>query len=192
MENNGSSIKNYSKEEEGDYVQLAQTGIRYLPALGKCRMVRQVQMNIVPLPLSSLFQILSIFTRSITDALFKIGGGEYPKGMLDFNAKNDLNAANVIIASPIELWQIPMSAYTMMEVSFHELFDRIGTCGDIGHYLMQNLLRVNEKECANTYEHWPFYAKVSKGNERTVRVYHNIDSRIILEDMFAKIRYHYH
>ena len=30
------------------------------------------------------------------------------------------------------------------------------------------------------------------GNERTVRVYHNIDSRIILEDMFAKIRYHYH
>lgn len=170
-----------------------------------------------------------------------IGGGEYPEGMLDFNAKNDVNAANVIIASPMELWQIPMSAYTMMEVSFHELFERIDSCGEIGRYLMQNLFRVNDKECANTYEHWPFYMQASQGartmiirsgegwvlgdnpavgvlitmqrkfseerlaqrinqdgsygdfigNDRKVRVYHSIDSRVILEDMFTKIRYHF-
>lgn len=170
-----------------------------------------------------------------------IGGGPYPKGMMDFNAGNDINAANVLIHSNIELWQIPFSAYTMMEVSFHELFDRVKPCGAIGNYLVENLLRVNEVECAMNFDNTPMGKNASKGaktmiirsgegwslgdspavgvlitmqgkdmeirkaqrmnpdgsygdyvgENRNVRVYHSINSRVILEDMFAKLKYHF-
>lgn len=169
-----------------------------------------------------------------------IGGGSYPKGNREFNSGNDIKAANILLSSTIELWQIPVSAYTMMEVSFHELWDRVQPYGKIGAYLYNNLLRVNEVECAMNFEEMPFYQKASQGartmiirsgegwslgdspavgvlitsqsqdvehinamyiNEdgtygqviepkRIIRVYHHIDSRIILEDMFAKIKYY--
>lgn len=170
-----------------------------------------------------------------------IGGGSYENPMMDFNAGNDVNAVNVIIDSDMELWQIPLSAYTMMEVSFHELFDRVKPYGAIGSYLVDNLLRVNEEECALNMDFLPFAKNMSKaaktmlirsgegwslgdspavgvlitpqgsfmeyrkaqrinpdgtygeyvGENRSIRVYHSIDSRAILEDMFTKIKYHF-
>lgn len=168
-----------------------------------------------------------------------IGGGSYPEGRMDFNAGNDLNAANVILSSDIELWQIPFGAYTMMEVSFHELFEKVKPCGAIGNYLIENLMRVNEVECAMNFddiakgaskgaktmiirsgEGWSLgdspsvgvlitsqaknmeYRKAQWinpdgsygefiGDNRIIRVYHSIDSRVILEDMFAKIKYYF-
>jgi hypothetical protein len=171
-----------------------------------------------------------------------IGGGSYQgEPLLDFNAGNDLCAANVLLKSDLELWQIPLSAYTMMEVSFHELFAKIQPCGAIGDYLVKNLLRVNEIECAMNFDDWAIARNASKGartmiirsgegwslgdspavgilitsqskymetrkaqrihadgsygeffrENRLIRVYHSIDSRVILEDLFAKIRYHF-
>lgn len=170
-----------------------------------------------------------------------IGGGPYPVGHMDFNSGNDLNAVNVIMSSSMELWQIPLTAYTMMEVSFHELFEKVKPCGEIGNYLVENLLRVSDAECASNFDLLPFAKNSSKAaktmiirsgegwslgdnpavgvlitpqtkysevrraqkmnadgsygdyvNEnRTIRVYHSIDSRVILEDMFTKIRYHF-
>ncbi len=168
-----------------------------------------------------------------------VGGGSYTGARMDFNAGNDLCAINVILSSNIELWQIPFSAYTMMEVSFHELFDKVKPCGAIGNYLVDNLMRVNEVECAMNFddiareaskgaktmiirsgEGWSLgdspavgilitsqmknmeYRKAQRINpdgsygkyvsdNRRIRVYHSIDSRVILEDMFAKIKYHF-
>lgn len=170
-----------------------------------------------------------------------IGGGPYGKAIMDFNAGNDPAAANVVLASTMELWQIPMSAYTMMEVSFHELFERVKPCGAIGNYLVENLMRVNEVECAMNFDKTPFGRMASKGaktmiirsgegwslgdspavgvlitmqgrhmenrkaqriepdgsygayirEDRWIRVYESIDSRVILEDMFAKLKYHF-
>jgi len=170
-----------------------------------------------------------------------IGGGPYGQAIMDFNAGNDIHAANVLLQSDIELWQIPLSAYTMMEVSFHELFARVLPCGAIGDYLVQNLLRVNEIECAMNFDNMPAFRNASKAaktmiirsgegwslgdspavgvlitsqgknmetrkaqrintdgsygdyfsDDRVIRVYHGIDSRVILEDMFAKIWYHF-
>jgi purine nucleosidase len=170
-----------------------------------------------------------------------IGGGPYPVGHMDFNSANDINAANVIISSTVELWQIPLTAYTMMEVTFHELFERVKPCGKIGNYLVENLLRVNDIECASNFDFLPFAKNASKAaktmiirsgegwslgdspsvgvlitpqtkhsevrraqrmnpdgtygeyvsENRTIRVYHSIDSRVILEDMVAKIKYHF-
>ena len=170
-----------------------------------------------------------------------IGGGAYPLGGMDFNAGNDVAAANVVIGSPMELWQIPLSAYTMMEVSFHELFEKVHPCGEIGKYLVENLLRVNEFECAMDFSQWPPFRNYSRGamsmvirsgegwslgdspavgvlitsqtrdmsmeearyinpdgtygervnGGRPVRVYNRIDSRVILADFYAKLKYHY-
>ena len=36
-----------------------------------------------------------------------IGGGLYPDGGEEFNLGNDIAAANVVMASNIELWQVP-------------------------------------------------------------------------------------
>lgn len=169
-----------------------------------------------------------------------IGGGPYPNGHLDFNLANDINAANVVLHSTTELWQIPLSAYTMMEVSFYELFERVKPYGEIGDYLFNNLLRVNEIECKLNFDDMPFaknYSHAAKTmlirsgegwslgdnpavgvlitpqlknseiinartinkdgtygeliNNRMIRVHHSIDSRVILEDLFCKIKYHY-
>ncbi len=170
-----------------------------------------------------------------------IGGGPYGGAVMDFNAGNDPAAANVLIGSSIELWQIPMTAYTQMEVSFHELYDRVRPYGEVGKYIFENLLEVSDVECAMDFSAWPMFQQASKGartmiirsgegwslgdspavgvlvtgqgkhqevrkaqyinadgsygdfvgEDRMVRVYHSIDSRVILEDLFAKLKYQY-
>lgn len=184
-----------------------------------------------------------LYNPEIQDKLLAvwIGGGPYPIGHMDFNSANDIHAVNVIMGSFIELWQIPLTAYTMMEVSFHELYERVKPCGDIGNYLVENLLRVSDIECASSFDALPFAKNCSKAaktmiirsgegwslgdnpavgvlitpqlknseirsaqylnidgsygefvhENRTIRVHHSIDSRVILEDMFAKIKYHF-
>lgn len=70
-----------------------------------------------------------------------IGGEAYPEGGFEFNLCNDINAANVIMDSPIELWQVPFNVYSMMKVSFTTLFERVHPYGKIGEYLVENLVR---------------------------------------------------
>ena len=74
-----------------------------------------------------------------------IGGGVYPEGGYEFNTVNDLNAANVIMDSPIELWQVPMSVYRTMKVSFATLFDRVRPYGEIGKHLVDYMMEFNHK-----------------------------------------------
>lgn len=76
-----------------------------------------------------------------------IGGGNYPNGRPEFNQGNDINAVNVVMASPIELWQVPKDVYEMLPVSFAELQMRVMPCGKIGQYLFDQLT----KDCA----YWP-------------------------------------
>ena len=70
-----------------------------------------------------------------------VGGGSYPGGEYEFNADNDIHAANVILDSPIELWQIPKDVYSTMQVSFAVLYDRVRPCGEIGRYLVDHMTR---------------------------------------------------
>ena len=170
-----------------------------------------------------------------------IGGGSYPMGHMDFNLANDLEAANEVFESEVELWQIPLGSYTKMAVSFYELFDKVQPCGDIGGYLIEKMMEVNEKECSEIMDNLSFFGPMTQGeksvfirtgegwslgdspavgvlvtpqaqyvekrkaqrfnadghygdfigNHRQIRVYHNLDSRIILEDFYAKLKYHY-
>mgnify|MGYP005763614151 FL=1 len=149
-----------------------------------------------------------------------IGGGRYPNGGPEFNLGNDVNAANVVFSSPIELWQVPKNVYEMMPVSLAELEYRVAPCGDIGRYLLEQLdthaheqgpresifrtgetwvLGDNPAVGLLLYEHrfefdWvqaPLITEdmnyVHTGLNRPIRVYKSIDSRLILEDLYAKL-----
>lgn len=74
-----------------------------------------------------------------------IGGGRYPKGEKEFNLMQDVGAANVVFRSGVEVWQIPKNAYTKVVISFSELMRRIRPCGELGKYLVDNLLRFHEE-----------------------------------------------
>jgi hypothetical protein len=160
---------------------------------------------------------------------------------MDFNLANDVNASNVLLESDMEFWQIPLSSYTRMAVSFYELFEKVKPYGKIGEYLVKKLMEVNESECSMNFDDWDLAKNLSKGaktvfirtgegwslgdspavgvlitpqgqnmeirkaqrinrdgtygnyirENRMIRVYHSIDSRVILEDFFSKLKYHY-
>lgn len=73
-----------------------------------------------------------------------IGGGAYPEGGFEFNLANDINAARALFKSRMELWQVPMNAYSTVKVSFYQLLNRVYPCGEIGKYLVENTMRVCE------------------------------------------------
>ncbi len=50
-----------------------------------------------------------------------IGGGRYPHGGPEFNLSNDIQGANVVFSSGIEMWQVPKNVYERMPVSLAEL-----------------------------------------------------------------------
>lgn len=69
------------------------------------------------------------------------GGAQYPEGGMDFNQNNDLNAARIVYTSMVELWQVPVNVYGTMYVSYFELMNRVYPCGEIGKYLVENMLK---------------------------------------------------
>jgi hypothetical protein len=163
-----------------------------------------------------------------------IGGGPYPDGGWEFNLANDIAAANVVMSSAVELWQIPLNVYSLMKESMTVLADRVAPCGAIGEYLYRTTCEVSERlvsllgraampgsQRATRYpngEVWQLgdspvvgvllsahdfhyrdlaapaiapdgrYAPASGGAGRTIRVYDFVDSRMILEDFYAKLR----
>ncbi len=83
-----------------------------------------------------------------------IGGGDYPKGGFEFNLMMDIHAANVIFASKVPLWQVPVSLYKVMAVSLAELQLKVRPCGKIGEYLFRQMVEFNHY--AAKYEMaWP-------------------------------------
>ena len=144
-----------------------------------------------------------------------IGGGEWPAGGWEFNLANDVHAANAVFKSSVELWQIPQPVYRMMAVSHAELMEKVYPQGEIGRYLVEQLLEFNATMVDEPIEHrclgdspavgvimypdcgrweWrpapqfdPLMHYVHTGTHRPIRVYTSIDSRFILEDFYAKL-----
>ena len=82
-----------------------------------------------------------------------IGGGKYPEGGWEFNLSNDINAANVIFQSPINLWQVPVNSYSKVRVSLTELEMKVAPCGEIGSYLFRQMIEFNDALGSNL--DWP-------------------------------------
>jgi inosine-uridine nucleoside N-ribohydrolase len=144
-----------------------------------------------------------------------IGGGQWPVGGREYNLSNDIHSANVVMKSKVQLWQIPMSVYRMMAVSYAELMERVYDRGAIGKYLVEQLIDWNLRMHAGPIEHrslgdtpalsvilnpnggiseWlpaPEFNSlmnyVHTGGNRPIKVYHSIDVRYILEDFYAKL-----
>jgi purine nucleosidase len=144
-----------------------------------------------------------------------IGGGQWPVGGREYNLSNDIHAANVVMKSKVQLWQIPMPVYRMIAVSYAELMERVYDRGAIGKYLVEQLIDWNLRMHAGPIEHrslgdtpalsvilnpnggiseWlpaPEFNSlmnyVHTGANRPIKVYHSIDVRYILEDFYAKL-----
>jgi inosine-uridine nucleoside N-ribohydrolase len=149
-----------------------------------------------------------------------VGGGPYdgvhlPDTWGEFNLTNDVAAANVVLQSGVDVWQIPWTVYTMVSVGYAELDAKVAPHGALGEYLVRQLKEFNatlEVEMEHRSlgdspavgavlnplaglwrihpvrlfdEHARLTTVVIRG--RTVRVADAFDVRWLLEDMFAKI-----
>jgi inosine-uridine nucleoside N-ribohydrolase len=143
-----------------------------------------------------------------------IGGGVWPNGGPEYNLSNDIHAANVVMKSNLEVWQVPRSTYRTMGVTYAELIEKVYPQGEIGKYLIEQLLEFNARtrpemeyrslgdspcigiildpECgrwswrpAPTFDQQMHY--IHSGKYRPIRVYEDVNTRFIHEDLFAKL-----
>lgn len=82
-----------------------------------------------------------------------IGGDAYPDGGEEFNLAQDVQAANVVFASDMPVWQIPADVYQDFAVSFSELQVRVQPYGDIGNYLFEETIELSDANARN--QKWP-------------------------------------
>jgi purine nucleosidase len=137
----------------------------------------------------------------------------------EFNLSNDVGAANVVLQSGVQVWQFPWTVYSMVSVGYAELDDKVAPYGELGEYLVRQLKEFNASQ-SEAYESrtlgdspavgavlWPlsavwrhhpvrvFDAQARMSNVvvpgRTVRVADAVDTRWLVEDMFAKIKAHH-
>ncbi len=135
----------------------------------------------------------------------------------EFNSGNDPDAANLVMGSGAEFWQVPNDVYGSMQIGLAEIQRRIYPCGKIGRHLFENMREYNMSEGAwwTAGETWALGDSPAVGlamqpncgryerreaplfNEDTsirrepgrplIRVYRSIDSRFILEDFICKL-----
>lgn len=148
-----------------------------------------------------------------------IGGGFYPDGGWEFNLFNDIHAANIVFKSKVELWQVPMSCYSTMQVGYAELQKKVMPCGAIGKYLFEQMIELGMNAEWIMGESWSLGDTPAPGlalnpgcgkyntrkapvfdehghyqdcdSNREIRVYYEVDSRYLLEDFFAKLSLNY-
>ncbi|WP_062946761.1 nucleoside hydrolase [Brachybacterium sp. sponge] len=144
------------------------------------------------------------------------GYGERETGdRSEFNLRNDIVAANVVFRSGIRIWQVPRTSYVMTSVGYAELEEKVRPCGELGAYLVDQLIDWNATWHREPIEHRAlgdspaiglmlnpmggqfrtvpaptFGAEggLLPGTGGTVRVCELYDGRYLLEDMFAKLR----
>jgi inosine-uridine nucleoside N-ribohydrolase len=133
----------------------------------------------------------------------------------EFNLRNDIAAANVVFGSGIRIWQVPANIYRLVSVSYAELRRRVEPCGPLGEYLAQTVVDFNTEYhkvpvesrslgdspaialmldpwCAVFRSQEPVRFTetghcVPADKGANVSVVESIDTRFLLEDMFAKL-----
>lgn len=135
----------------------------------------------------------------------------------EFNLINDVAAANVVMASGVEVWQIPMPVYTMVGVGHAELEERLRGTSALADYLVDQLIEFNAGVDYGPMEfrslgdspaigaimnplgaRWslrpaPRFSPAGEvlpgaPGDRPIRVCEAFDVRWLIEDMFAKLR----
>ena len=149
------------------------------------------------------------------------GGGEVKAPFREFNAGNDIVAANEVLSSGTDLWLVPSDVYTTINVGLAELKLKVYPYGEIGKHLYENMIEYNmspnagwtkgeswslgdspaialalNPDCGKyVYETAPYINEDTsssvKSDNPVIRIYKNVDSRYILEDFFAKLQLNY-
>lgn len=136
----------------------------------------------------------------------------------EFNLKNDIASANVVLDSGIRVWQVPSNIYRQVNVSYAELEARVEPHGELGRYLAQQVVDFNsahhrtaiesrslgdspaialmlEPGCA-AMRRQPRVRFTADGHyvpgdpATEILVVESVDVRFLLEDMFHKIARH--
>ena len=145
------------------------------------------------------------------------GSAYGPAPFREFNAGNDVEAANFVLGKAARLWLVPSYVYTTVHIGIAEIERRIAPCGKIGRHLFENLIRYNYSEGAGWTqgESWslgdspaialainpgcgrfemasaprvlPDTASEECPGNPVIRIYKDVDSRYILEDLVAKL-----
>ena len=135
----------------------------------------------------------------------------------EFNAGNDITAANLLLRSGVDLWLVPSQVYSTITIGIAEIKRRISPCDRIGEHLYNNLINYNNSEGAGWTqgESWslgdspaiaiainpgcgrfktvnaPIVAddtsSIESNDTPKIRIYTDVDSRYILEDLIAKL-----
>lgn len=148
-------------------------------------------------------------------------GSQLPKNgeeeIREFNSGNDVDGANLVLGSGVDLWLVPYQVYRTMNVSIAELQFKLAQAGDIGDFLFRNLVDYNNGEFASwtSGESWslgdspavglalkhdcgvfhyapaplvkPDSSTVFVPTRPMIRIYDSVDSRFVLGDLFAKL-----
>ena len=146
------------------------------------------------------------------------GVSDKPAPFREFNAGNDVTAANYVLESGADIWLVPSDVYTSITVGLAELKLKVLPCGRIGKHLYENMIDYNlspragwtqgeswslgdspaiaialNPECGRyVYTQAPHVGEDTSSSSRpgnpVIRVYKSVDSRYILEDFFAKLQ----
>ncbi|WP_156253056.1 nucleoside hydrolase [Pseudactinotalea terrae] len=177
-------------------------------------------------PLSTVASALLLEPRLVERGLtvIWIGGGPYDgllgrtggEAGIEFNLSNDIAAANVVLSSGLRVIQVPETTYRMCSVGYHELEEKIGGAGELGAYLVRQMIEWNARWNRSAIERRslgdsPAVGLVLNGSGGVIRrrpaprfaadgsltegaagctvdVVETFDMRYLFEDMFAKIR----
>lgn len=120
-----------------------------------------------------------------------IAGAPYPNGGLEPNIEEDILAAQIVFASELPLWQIPMNVYCTAQLSLSELVEKVKPCGAIGDYLCRKMIAVNDFYAqAPIRIPWPHGETWSIGDNPTVfallqsdKCWHMERAPLIADDM---------
>jgi len=104
----------------------------------------------------------------------------------EFNAVNDIEAANEVLSSGTNLWLVPSNVYTTITIGIAEIQNDILPCGAIGKHLFENMVNYNNSEGAG----WTQGESWSLGDSPAIAIainpgcghYKEIEAPIICED----------
>ncbi|MDR2253586.1 MAG: nucleoside hydrolase [Bifidobacteriaceae bacterium] len=106
-----------------------------------------------------------------------VHGGEHP---YEFNLHNDVDAANAVFASRLNVSQIPWTVYTKVSVGYAELEAKVAPFGELGAYLYRQLVEFNQT--------WTDWAGIPEIEYRTLGDSPAVG--VVLNDGAAAWRYH--
>jgi len=108
----------------------------------------------------------------------------------EFNAGNDILAANQVLSSGTNLWLVPSNVYCTITIGIAEIQSEIYPCGAIGKHLFEQMVAYNASENAG----WTQGESWSLGDSPAIAIAINpgcghhkeIEAPIILEDTSSR------